>query len=194
MMLANTPAAEASAGPTRDPNRMLKSVAVVAVAVVSALAAGQGLTAFAAAQRAEAAAVPPQPVAISPAEADPASSAAQVSKAQDGHYWAEAQVDGRWIHFLVDTGASTVALTRQDAQRLGFDLDNLVYDRPVSTANGKTLAAEVKLDRVSVAGARVDGVDALVVKDGLASSLLGMSYLGRLSRFEATPTALILRP
>jgi aspartyl protease family protein len=193
MMLANNPAAERSAGPTRDPIRMLKSVAVVAVAVVSALAAGQGLTAFAAAQRTEETPLS-QPVAISPAEPDPASSAAQVSKAKDGHYWAEAQVDGRWVHFLVDTGASTVALTRQDAQRLGFELDQLVYDRPVATANGKTLAAQVRLDRVSVAGARVDGVEALVVKDGLSASLLGMSYLGRLSRFEATPTALILRP
>lgn len=172
---------------------MFKSVAVIAVATVAALAAGQGLAAIAAAQRADQAVVE-QPLAVSPAEADPASSAAQVAKARDGHYWAEAMVDGRWVRFLVDTGASTVALTREDALRLGFDLDNLTYDRPVATASGKTMAAGVTLDRVSVAGARVDGVEALVVKEGLSASLLGMSYLGRLSRFEATPTSLILRP
>jgi len=64
----------------------------------------------------------------------------------------------------------------------------------VTTASGKTLAAQVRLDNVTVAGARVDSVDALVVRDGLSTSLLGMTYLGRLSRFEATPEALILRP
>jgi aspartyl protease family protein len=64
----------------------------------------------------------------------------------------------------------------------------------VITANGQVHAAEVKLDSVSVAGARVNGVDALVVEKGLSTSLLGMTYLGRLSRFEATPSALILRP
>ena len=65
---------------------------------------------------------------------------------------------------------------------------------PVRTASGEARAAPVKLDYVSIAGARIDSVDALVVRDGLETSLLGMSYLGRLSRFEATPEGLILRP
>ena len=55
-------------------------------------------------------------------------------------------------------------------------------------------AAEVKLASVSIAGARVNDVEALVIEKGLPSSLLGMTYLGRLSAFEATKTALILRP
>jgi aspartyl protease family protein len=87
-----------------------------------------------------------------------------------------------------------VALTAADAERLGVDVHNLSYDQPVNTANGVSHAARVKLDYVSVAGARVGEVPAMVVKDGLTTSLLGMSYLGRLSRFEATPSALILRP
>ncbi len=176
---------------------MLKSVAVIATAVAAALAASQGLTAVAGAARANAPADAPMTATAPITQPDSGPTppgAAQVSKAKDGHYWAEAQVDGRWVHFLVDTGASTVALTKQDAQRLGFDLSALVYDRPVSTANGKTMAAGVTLDRVAVAGARVDRVEAMVVPEGLSASLLGMSYLGRLSRFEATPTALILRP
>jgi aspartyl protease family protein len=177
---------------------MLKSVAVVAVAVVTALAATQGLAALTAGGRSgEAVAVAAAGRTaddLEPALPDPRPGAAQIVKAGDGHYWAEAQVDGRWVHFLVDTGASTVALTALDAQRLGFDLDKLAFEHPVSTASGKTLAAEVMLDRVAVADARVDGVQALVVREGLSSSLLGMSYLGRLSRFEATPQALILRP
>ena len=115
-------------------------------------------------------------------------------KATDGHFWAEAEVDGRWIHCLIDTGASYVALTREDAERLGLSASTLNYDTPVVTANGKTRAARVQLDYVAVAGAKVEQVPALVIADGLSSSLLGMSYLGRLSRFEATPTSLVLRP
>jgi aspartyl protease family protein len=61
------------------------------------------------------------------------------------------------------------------------------------TASGQTRAASVKLASVSVAGAQVRDVEALVVEKGLETSLLGMSYLGRLSSFQATPRALVLR-
>ncbi len=178
---------------------MVKSAAVVAVATIAALAASQGLVAMArpsepAPALAYANTVPaPAEAQIRPPQAF-APAPAQVSKAADGHYWAEAEVDGRWIRFLVDTGASSVALRPADAQRLGIDLDSLTYDRPVKTANGDTTAAAVTLAHLSVAGARVNDVQALVVRDGLSTSLLGMTYLGRLSRFEATQTALILRP
>ena len=64
----------------------------------------------------------------------------------------------------------------------------------VQTASGLASAAPVELEAVSVAGARVERVQALVVEEGLAYSLLGMSYLGRLSAFEATPAGLTLRP
>jgi aspartyl protease family protein len=126
------------------------------------------------------------------AQVEPA--VAAVAKAGDGHYWADADVDGRAVRFLVDTGASAVALTPHDAQRLGIDTSRLVYNYNVTTANGQTRAAAVKLASISIAGARVSNVEALVIEDGLETSLLGMTYLGRLSRFEATPTTLILRP
>ena len=174
---------------------MFRHAAILALAVLSALAAAQGIQAFASTR----AAATPTPIAApgpraAVADAEPAASAAEVAKSPDGHYWAQANVDGRWIKFLVDTGASAVALTQTDAQRLGIDVASLDYDRPVVTANGQTRAATVTLDQVTVAGARVDGVNALVVREGLSTSLLGMSYLGRLSRFEATQTSLILHP
>ena len=118
---------------------------------------------------------------------------ASLTKAADGHYWAEGLVNGKRVRFLVDTGASAVALTLADARRLGVTGD-LDYSVNVSTANGTTRAAPVMLETVSVAGARVAGVRAFVVESGLETSLLGMTYLGRLSRFEATPQSLILRP
>jgi aspartyl protease family protein len=164
---------------------MLKHAAILAVATASGLTAAQGLLNFATPR----AAAEPRV-----AEASAEGQAAQVSKGADGHYWAQANVNGRWIKFLVDTGASSVALTTEDARRLGIDVAVLDYERPVITANGATKAAPVRLDRVSIAGATVEDVEAMVVRDGLPTSLLGMSYLGRLSRFEATPTTLILRP
>lgn len=117
-----------------------------------------------------------------------------IPKAKDGHFWANATVNTRAVRFLVDTGATVVALTPADAQRLGFDSKSLTYDREVTTANGKTYAATVNLSVVGIGQSTVRNVDAMVVKDGLTTSLLGMSYLGRLSRFEATPSSLILHP
>ncbi len=119
---------------------------------------------------------------------------AQVVKGADGHYWAEANIDGKAVRVLVDTGASVVALTRADALRLGVDPEPEAFTGKVQTASGVVRAAPVQLKTISVAGARVDLVEALVVEQGLEYSLLGMSYLGRLSAFSATPAGLTLRP
>ena len=137
------------------------------------------------------------PAALMAARADaPAGDgpAAQIARADDGHYWAEADINGRAVRVLVDTGASVVALTRDDALRLGFMLESEDFDHTVVTANGEGRAARIELAHVAVAGARVERVQALVVERGLPASLLGMSYLGRLSRIEATPHSLTLRP
>lgn len=133
-------------------------------------------------------------VAIAEPTTEATGDAASVSKASDGHYWAEAEVNGTRVRFLVDTGATAVALTAQDAERLGFSTKDLNYTYSVTTATGQARAAAVKLASVSIAGARVNDVDALVIEKGLETSLLGMTYLGRLSRFEATRSALILHP
>lgn len=118
----------------------------------------------------------------------------QVLKASDGHYWADALIDGRVVRVMVDTGASVVVLTQADAARLGLDLKTSDFSASVTTASGAVRAAPIELDAVAVAGTRVDKVEALVVEQGLPHSLLGMSYLGRLSGFSATPAALTLRP
>jgi len=117
-----------------------------------------------------------------------------LAKGADGHYWAEAEVNGQPVRFLVDTGASAVTLTAADAARLGFDPAALDFAGKVRTGAGEAPAAKVTLDHVIVGGARVDGVQAVVLRDRLATSLLGMSYLGRLSRFEATQDTLVLHP
>lgn len=158
---------------------------VLALAVSSSLSAAWWLNHLDGRGRAEAA-----PVTASRAHG----SDAQVTRGADGHYWAEALIDGRAVRVMVDTGASVVILTAEDAARLGVRLEESDFGSTVQTASGLVGAAPVTLDHVAVAGARVDHVHALVVRDGLPHSLLGMSYLGRLSRFEATPTGLTLRP
>jgi aspartyl protease family protein len=118
---------------------------------------------------------------------------ASIAKSTDGHFWANAEVDGHPVRFLIDTGATAVALTADDARNLGMDPSSLQYQYTVMTANGPAKAAQVKLGVVSVGRAQVSDVDAFVIDKGLETSLLGMSYLGRLARFEATPDALVLR-
>jgi aspartyl protease family protein len=117
-----------------------------------------------------------------------------VLKDLDGHYWADALIEGRAVRVMVDTGASVVALTRDDAARLGLKLTSEDFSGSIVTASGPVRAAPVELRAVAVAGARVERVQAMVVEHGLPHSLLGMSYLGRLSAFTATPASLTLRP
>ena len=169
---------------------MLRLAAIGMVAVISAGVSAKAVMTLGQPRIATAQAVDAAPSPAVAATGAPAS----IVKAADGHFWAEATVNGRAVRFLVDTGASAVALTLDDARRLGFEPRDLNYAYQVTTAAGQVRAAKVSLSEVSVAGAQVRDVDALVIENGLQSSLLGMTYLGRLSQFEATQTALILRP
>ncbi len=163
------------------------SLGVMALAVASALSTAWWLNHADA--RGQARAATPA-AAHAPATGGPA----QVLKAADGHYWADALIDGKAIRVMVDTGAGVVALTPEDAERLGLRLRPEDFSATIITASGPARAASVELGAVAVAGARVERVAALVVERGLPHSLLGMSYLGRLSAFSATPVELTLRP
>ena len=112
---------------------------------------------------------------------------------QDGQFWAEATVNSGYVRFLVDTGASAVALTKEDAQKAGLRLHELTYDVPIRTAGGRNMAARVKLKSIAVGSITLRNIEALVVPEGLETSLLGMTYLGQLQKVEATPNALLLR-
>ena len=94
--------------------------------------------------------------------------------------------------FLVDTGASGIALSRRDAERLGFDDSKLNYDTPFSTANGMTRGARITLDALQVGPLTAHGVHAWVNEGDLDQSLLGMSYLSTLGRVEIKGDTLTL--
>jgi aspartyl protease family protein len=95
-----------------------------------------------------------------------------------GHFFAEGQVNGLPLRFLVDTGASMVVLPAADARRLGIDYPHAPKTR-VQTAGGIIVAYLVTLDRVKVGNIDLNAVDGLVVEEGPAVALLGMSFLNR---------------
>ena len=112
----------------------------------------------------------------------------------EGHFIVKAKVNGRSVHMIVDTGASTVVLRSEDARRAGIQLNALAYTVPVETANGRAFAARVKLDKVSLGELVLDKVEALVTKPGaLHQSLLGMSFLSRLHSYEFSGNQLVMR-
>ena len=123
-------------------------------------------------------------------ETDPG--AVAVRAGAGGHFQIEAIVDGVAIRFLVDTGASDVVLSPADARRLGFDLSTLQFSRVYRTANGTVRGAPVRLRRVTVGSIELTDVWASVNRAPMHTSLLGMSFLGRLSGFEATADTLTL--
>ena len=171
---------------------MVRFLMIGVIAALCAMGGARMLTAITASGAA------PQPAAavatVSPDAAQPLESGeASIAKSTDGHFWANAEVDGHPVRFLVDTGATAVALTADDARNLGIDPSSLQYQYTVMTANGPARAAQVKLGLISVGRAEVSDVDAFVIDKGLETSLLGMSYLGRLAKFEATPDALVLK-
>lgn len=170
---------------------MIRVLAIGCIAALSAIGAARTIASLDDSARAATPVLRAEAAISAPAIP---SATAQVTKSADGHYWAEAMVDGKVVRFLVDTGATAVALTADDARRLGYNPAGLDYRYDVITAEGKVKAAAVQLRSISIAGARVENVDALILERGLHTSLLGMSYLGKLQSFEATRTSLILKP
>jgi aspartyl protease family protein len=111
-----------------------------------------------------------------------------------GHYFTSVEINGRPIDMLVDSGASIVALSHDDARRAGVYVRERDYTQRVSTANGVTRMAPVVLERVSIGGITMRNVPAAVGEPGsLATSLLGMSFLSRLQRVEMRAGTLVLQ-
>ena len=109
-----------------------------------------------------------------------------------GQFVIDATVNGTAVHFLVDTGASGIALSKRDAERLGIDAKDLSYTGLFSTANGTTRAAPVTLDAIKIGPMQAYSVHAWVNEGDLDQSLLGMSYLSTLGRVEIKGDTLIL--
>ncbi len=118
----------------------------------------------------------------------------EIKGGKNGHFVVNALINNQAIPVLVDTGASAVALSYEDADRVGLHPSELEFNVPVNTANGAVEAARAKLAKVEIDSIRVDDVDALVLPEGaLKGTLLGMSFLSRLSSFKAEDGTLTLK-
>lgn len=110
-----------------------------------------------------------------------------------GHFQTEGRVDGRRLGFMIDTGASVIALNETSAAQIGVRPRPADYNANVSTANGSIKAARTRLAMVDIGGLVVRDVDALVLPDGaLSENLLGLSFLSKLKRFEFAGGKLVM--
>jgi aspartyl protease family protein len=110
-----------------------------------------------------------------------------------GHFRAEGRIDGQRIAFMVDTGASMVALNESSAARFGLRPAPGDYTATVTTANGTVKAARARLPMVELGELIVRDVDALVLPDeALSENLLGLSFLSKLRRFAYANGQMVL--
>jgi len=135
---------------------------------------------------------PAQTVAVAPAYSS-GPRTVEIPRDAHGHFRIEGVVDGRRIGFMVDTGATLIALRKSDAARLGYHPTPRDYIYQAHTANGVVRVAGVKLGMVEIGGVMVRDVEATVNPDqALGENLLGLSFLSRLRRFEYREGRLVL--
>jgi aspartyl protease family protein len=116
-----------------------------------------------------------------------------VSEDNSGGYQVLGQVNGAKIRFLIDTGASDVVLTAADARAAGIDIETLDFSRPFATANGIAHGATATVHELRVGGIMLNNVRVSVQREGLSTSLLGMSFLRQLKSFGFGDHRMVLR-
>lgn len=109
-----------------------------------------------------------------------------------GHFLLQATANGQPIRFVFDTGASSIALSPDDARRIGIDPDNLAYIGIAETANGTVETAPVTIQRLAIGDFVDENVPAVVIRADITGSLLGMSYLRRFARVSFEGDLLVL--
>lgn len=115
-----------------------------------------------------------------------------VPRSPDGHYYIAAQVNGAPVQFVLDTGATMLVLTREDAQAAGLDPDRLAFTGRAMTANGEVRTAPVRLDTMTLGPVTDTNIPAVVNGGDMSQSLLGMTYLQNWGRIEIAKGQLTL--
>jgi aspartyl protease family protein len=129
---------------------------------------------------------------VNPRQAIISDSTVEVPRSPDGHYYLRLDINDTPVDFVIDTGASQIVLTQDDAARIGIDLATLRYTGSASTANGIVRTAPVILNNISLGGITDSGIAAVVNGGDMDASLLGMTYLGLYDRIEITGGQLVL--
>jgi aspartyl protease family protein len=118
----------------------------------------------------------------------------QLARGGGGDFQVSTEVNGKHVPMVLDSGASTVVLTNEAAKAAGLPLEMVKYSVNIDTANGRTHAAAVTLERIAIGGIIEKSVPALIAQPGqLKTSLLGMSFLNRLQSWEVRGDRLLLR-
>jgi aspartyl protease family protein len=118
----------------------------------------------------------------------------ELARTAGGDFQVAAQVNGARVPMVLDTGASTVMLTRDAAIAAGLPVEMIKYNVTIETANGRTYAAAAVIDRIAVGGIVERAVPALIAQPGtLKTSLLGMSFLSRLQSWEVRGDKVVMR-
>ena len=110
----------------------------------------------------------------------------------DGHYYLRAEINKKNILFMVDTGATSVAISGEDAKTIGFDVKKLNYNKKYQTANGISFGASVNLDAINIDGYVINNINASVNPNLSGASLFGMSALKKFSSYQFINDTLIL--
>jgi aspartyl protease family protein len=115
-----------------------------------------------------------------------------VPRNPNGHYYINAEVNGTMVSFVLDTGATSLVLTKEDAAQAGLDVDDLSYYSRAMTANGEVRTAPVRLDRITLGGVTDTNVPAVVNEGEMSNSLMGMTYLQRWGKIQIAGNELTL--
>jgi len=115
-----------------------------------------------------------------------------ISLSRDGHFYLDVMVNGVPMRFMIDTGASDIVLSLEEARRIGINPKKLIFNRPYQTANGMSFGANITLDEIEVGNTKFNNVSASVNNADMGTSLLGMSFLRRFKKYEFYRDRLIL--
>lgn len=129
---------------------------------------------------------------VLPRQSVVSSGVVEVPRRADGHYYLTLRINDAPVEFVVDTGATDVVLTTQDARKVGIDPDNLDFIGTAMTANGRVRTAPTRVDTAVLGDITVENLKVYVNEGMMDTSLLGMSYLRRFERIEIADDMLIL--
>lgn len=116
-----------------------------------------------------------------------------LTRSADGHFYADARINGTIIRVLVDTGASMIALTREDAQKIGLTFNENEFTDSAKTAGGTVALKSITLDHVALGPVEASKVDAAIAGPGLHQSLLGQSWLRQVGEVRIVGDTMTLR-
>ena len=116
-----------------------------------------------------------------------------LTRAPDGHFYTDAQVNGTVIRFLVDTGASSVALSKADAAKIGLQFTDADFTETGQGAGGALLLKPILIDRIIVGTTAAANVEAVIVNSDMKVSLLGQSWLKRVGTVEIKGDQMVLK-